>query len=139
MKLENIPKKQVFDVPEGYFDELSQKIQNRISAQKPEARKSFVLQYRLQYVVPVIILAVAGAVWFSNVSKAKDAESILASVETQDMIAFLNESDLTTEDLLENGSFTSDDADDIETEVYDLHLGGEELDQILEDIDIENI
>jgi hypothetical protein len=139
MKLEDIPKKKLFDVPEGYFDALPQKIQARISSEKPERKPSFFFQYRLQYVIPVVVLLMAGVAWFAGDKDAKDAESILASVETQDLIAFLGESDLTTEDLLENGSFSSDDADEIETEVYELHLGDEGLDQILEDIDIENI
>ena len=138
MKLEDIPKKQVFEVPEGYFDALPQKIQTRLSAQHPKGRMSFILQYRLQYVIPAVVLLVV-SVWFSTSLQPENAESILASVETQDMIAFLSESDLTTEDLLENGSFDNDDADEIETEVYELHLSGEGIDEILEDIDIENI
>jgi hypothetical protein len=138
-KLENIPKKQVFEVPEGYFETLPGKIQARITQQRTEREPAFIFRYKLQYAVPLIILVVVGAYWYSNINRPADAESLLASVQTDELVAYLNDSDLTTEDLLESVEFNSGDLQEIETEVYQLDLEDEELDDALENIDIENI
>jgi hypothetical protein len=132
--LENIPKKEVFSVPEGYFDTLPGKIQARISAEKPDRQPAFVFRYKLQYVLPVIALLAIGLYWFAPADRA-DAESIIASVQTEELVAYLNDSELSTEDLLETLDFNEQDVQDIETEVYELNLDNENLDELLEDLE----
>lgn len=136
-KLEEIPKKEIFKVPEGYFEELPAKIQARIESKNPAKETSFIFEYRLQYAIPVIALLAVGIYWFSISSQPRDVETLLASVETEDLVAYLNESDLTTEDLLEHVEFNSTDAEEIENEVYDLNF--DELDVEFGDMDLENI
>src|SRR5687768_8464651 len=137
-KLEDIPKKEIFNVPNGYFEGLPAKIQARIESKDPVREASFVFRYKLQYALPVIAMLAVGIYWFSAASQPQDVESLLASVQTEDLIAYLNESDITTEDLIQQGEFNSTDLEEIETEVYDLNLNEEELDD-LGDLDIENI
>jgi hypothetical protein len=124
-KLEDIPKKEIFTTPEGYFDALPGKIQARISA-KPEKQPFFA--YTLKYALPVIALLAAGIFWYTanQETTPADAESILASVETEALIAYLDESEISTEDLIENLEFRTDDIEAIESEIYILPL--EELD-----------
>jgi hypothetical protein len=138
MKLDDIPKKPIFDVPDGYFDQLPGKIQSRISG-KMQSEKSFVFRYRLQYAIPVLVFFVVGALWLFRPAPANDVDSLLASVETEHLVAYLNESELTTEDVLEQVDFSLDDIDDIETEVYQLQLEDESFDNIMDDIDVENM
>ena len=136
MKLEDIPKKEIFRVPEGYFDGLPSKIQARIDAQETGHQESFVFRFKLQYALPLLTLLALGILWFSRYDQPKDAESLLASVETEDLIAYLNESEITTEDLLNHVEFNSLDLEEIETEVYELPLDSE-LD--IEELDLDNI
>ena len=138
MKLDDIPKKPIFDIPDGYFDQLPVKIQARISAGK-DTEKSFFFQYKLQYVIPVVFLLAVGVVWFAKPQPGTDAESILASVETEYLVAYLNESELTTEDVLEEVDFSSNDVQDIEMEVYQLQLEDEVFDDVLDELDVENM
>lgn len=138
MKLEDLPKKQVFNVPEGYFEQLPQRIQTRISGDT-EASGSIFFQYKLQYALPALLILMVGTIWFMSEPKTDEVQILLSSVEINDMISFLDDSDITTEDVLENGSFNSDDADEIETKVYDLHFEGEDGDELIENINIENI
>ena len=133
MKLEDLPKKPIFNVPEGYFEQLPGKIQARIETQKSPER-AFVFRYRLQYVVPVILLAMAAVLWFNRSQSPADVETILASIETEQLVAYLNDSELTTEDVLEEVDFNSDDIDDIETEVYQLQLEDEVFDGLENDL-----
>lgn len=132
-KLEDIPKKQVFNVPEDYFDNLPAQIQSRIATgeKNPGIRPAY--RYALPYALP-LMLAVVAAVFFYK--PAPDAESILASVETSEMIYYLHESPMSTEDLIENIDFNSADLDGIENEVYDLDLKGFDPDDISSEMDL---
>lgn len=138
MKLDDIPKKPIFNIPDGYFDQLPGKIEARISAGR-KAEKSFVFQYKLQYVIPLMLLFAVGIFWFTKPQAANDAESILASVDTEYLVAYLNESELTTEDVLEEVDFSSNDIEDIEMEIYQLKLDDEVFDDAINEIDVENM
>lgn len=138
MKLDDIPKKPIFNVPEGYFDQLPGKIEARISAGRKQER-SFVFQYKLQYVIPAVALIAVGFFWFIKPQPGTDAESILATVETEYLVAYLNDSDLTTEDVLEEVDFSSSDVQDIEMEIYQLQLDDEIFDEAIDEIDVENM
>ena len=138
-KLENIPKKQVFEVPEGYFEALPGKIQARIALEKNHREPAFIFRYKLQYALPLVILFTIGILWFSKINQPTDIDAILASVQTEDLVAYLGSSEMTTEELLESVEFNQGDLWEIETKAYQLNLEDEELEDVLEDIDIENI
>lgn len=137
--LENIPKMQIFEVPEGYFDSLPTKIQARISGEKPIEQPGFAGYYKLQYILPVIALLAVGVYWFLDQQDPRNAESILASVRTEELVAYLGDSELTTDDLLEGIQLNAEDVHDIESEVYELNLGHEDLEEMFGDLDIENL
>jgi len=57
VRLEDIPKEQLFQVPDNYFDELPGKIQKRIIAQKQKAWYALpVWQGALRYALPAMAL-----------------------------------------------------------------------------------
>jgi hypothetical protein len=138
-KLENILKKEIFNVPEGYFDTLPGKIQARISKEQPAHEQVFLFRYKLQYVLPAIMLLAVGIYWFAGINKGTDAESLLASVQTEELMAYLGESDLTTEDILETVEFNASDLEEIESEVYELDLDDLQLEDVLNHINLEDI
>src|SRR5262245_33690840 len=117
-KLEDIPKKEFFNVPEGYFENLPTVVQSRIAGQKKEKALRPVFSYALRYALPVVILGVIGYFWLGPKSNPTDAESILATIDTEDLVAYINESDLTTEELLESVQLDENDVDQIEGEIY---------------------
>ena len=130
MILEDIPKKPIFNVPEGYFEQLPGKIQQRIDAGSNKEVPVFA-RLRLQYALPALVLLVIVA-WLFRTTPATDAESILASVETEDMIAYLNSSELTTEEVLDEVQFNPLDIEDIEMEVYQLQLEDDIFDDLVQ-------
>jgi hypothetical protein len=143
-KLENIPKKEVFTVPDGYFDTLRGKIQARISNEKTGYERGIIFRHKvqemkLQYALPAVVLLSLSIYWFSNTSRATDAESLLASVQTEDLMAYLSESELTTEDILETVAFSTADLEQIESEVYELNLDALQLEDTLNDLNLEDI
>lgn len=118
-KLEDIPKKDFFTVPEGYFDMLPLKIQARIEASEPQRRiQQPVLRYALTYALPLLVAAIV--VFFSTRSQP-NAEAMLASVETAALVQYLAESELTT-DMLESVDLGAEELEALENEVYDLSL-----------------
>lgn len=138
-KLENIPKQETFSVPEGYFENLPAKIQARVSSAKPEAETSFIFRYKLQYVLPAVFFVAFGVFWFTDTRQSADVASMLASIETEDIVTYLNNTEITTEDLLENVEFNEGDLEEIENAVYELNMDDAEMDEVLNDIDLENI
>lgn len=136
-KLENIPKKNIYEVPEGYFDKLPGMIQARIEKENPRSHFLFTWGTTLKYALPVVIIFVIGLIWFNQSDDKKgDFNSILATIETEDLVAYIGESDITTDELLDAALLDMQDAADIEDEVYgDVY--DEDLDALIEEFDID--
>lgn len=129
-KLEDIPKKQIFEVPEGYFEKLPGIIQSRVV--KPQLERSwwFTYRYSLRFALPAVILLAAGIFWFNSSQTDVTAENILASIQTEDLITYLNEGDLTTEELLEHVELDAEDVSTIEESVYEFQFSDSDLEEI---------
>ena len=134
-KLDDIPKKQNFEVPEGYFEKLPGIIQSRVTQQTKERSWVFDFPFALRFAVPAVILLAVGIFWYSRSHMEKSVENILASVQTEDLITYLSESDFTTEELLEDAQLNSQDAIDIEESVYELQFNDSEFEEIFNEIE----
>jgi hypothetical protein len=118
-RLDNIPKKQVFKVPDGYFEKLPLEIQARVAASSRERQPIF--RHAWRYAMAFVLLLVSAFYYYQNFSGSK-VESILATVETDQLIIYLDDAEFNTEDLLENVDLNDDDLIAIENEVYVLGL-----------------
>ena len=134
-KLEDIPKKQNFEVPEGYFEKLPGIIQSRVTQQQKERSWGLDQRFALRFALPAVILLAIGIFWYSRSQMDKNAENILASVQTEDLISYLSESDFTTDELLEDVQLNNEDAMDIEESVYELQFTDSEFEEIFNEID----
>jgi len=135
-KLEDIPKNNIYDVPEGYFDKLPSIIQSRI-AEKESVHKPF-FSYSLRYAIPVLMLAIVAVVWvWSNRKDTMNAEQLLASVDTSSLVAYLEETDVTTDELLESFSLSAEEVTAIESDVYDMDVDQNELNELLDEYSFE--
>ncbi|MDH4089410.1 MAG: hypothetical protein OEV74_02875 [Cyclobacteriaceae bacterium] len=139
-KLEEIPKKEVFNVPEGYFDKLPGIIQARVTAPDKRIFIRPAFSFTLRYALPVIVIFTLGIFWFVRQGETATAESILATIETEDLVAYLYSSDLTTDELLDNVSLDTYDANKIEEAVFALDLNTDKkYEEILDEIDLNNL
>ena len=134
-KLEDIPKKDLFNVPEGYFDELPGIIQSRIAKSKESRAVSPVFGYALKYAFAVVVIAAVAFFWFQQPGAPQSPESLLASINTEDLVAYLNDDDISTDELLDGVSLDHEDADGIETTVFGQGLENENFDEIFDEID----
>jgi hypothetical protein len=133
-KLEDIPKNHPFKVPEGYFDSLPGIIQARVAEkfEVKEAKPYF--RYALQYALPVVVLAIVAVIYLFP-TNPQDVDTMLASVSTEELVAYLEQSDITTEELLNEMDLDSESVEAIESEVYFNDI--ENLDEL--DLDLDNL
>ncbi len=104
LKLEDINKDNIFSVPEGYFDELPAIIQARALETSPKARIHLFTPARnwqtALIAATVILLVVVFAIFNFPKTVVTTPEDILAQVDVEDIIAYLDFSDLTTAEIL---------------------------------------
>jgi hypothetical protein len=114
-KLEDIPKNHPFKVPEAYFDKLPGIIQSRIGQKEPMPY----FRYAFQYALPVAILVTIAVIFFLPNSE-QTVDTMLASVSTEELVVYLEQSDITTEELLESMDLNAENLEAIESELYNL-------------------
>ena len=141
LHIEEIKKSNIHKVPEGYFEDLPLRVMSRVEKQKPktwlENVPVFIRWSALA--LPAILLIVFFNVF--NKTNNLTGEEILASIETDDLIAYLESSEISTDDLIDYSEindveieFQNSDADLLNG----IDFQKENLDDILNDFDIEN-
>lgn len=135
MKLEDLPKNHPFKAPEGYFERLPGVIQSRVTEQSGVKERPY-FRYALQYALPVVALAVAAIIYLVP-AQPQDAESILAMISTEELAAYLEQSEITTEELLDEMNPDNESAEAIESEVYSNFDELEKLEEL--DLDLNNL
>jgi len=133
-KLEDIPKKDFFNAPEGYFESLPGRVQARIGKDHRFSRNPIV-SFSLKYALPAVFLAAAGIFWFTSSNRPADVDKMLSAIRTEDLVAYLDDSEITTDEVIESGNFSTTDIHEIEGEVYDLNMTNEDLKNIADDLD----
>ncbi|MFD1001282.1 hypothetical protein ACFQ21_18275 [Ohtaekwangia kribbensis] len=140
MKLEDLPKKEIFDVPEGYFEKLPGTIQARIAERKQQTTSRPVLRYAFQYALPLVMIITIGLIWFEkSSSNPSSTETLLAEIQTEDLITYLDDTDMSTDELLEHASLNAADVEEIEQEVYGLDLDNETLDILTDEMELNSL
>ena len=119
-KLEDIPKKNIFEVPEAYFERLPLRIQAKVET-APQTHSLPVWNLALRYALPAVIAAVALVYYFKPTSY--ETEELLAEVSNEHLVAYLSESEINEHDLLEIVNFNESDADSLSQHLNDTLLG----------------
>ena len=138
-KLDELPKTQVYSVPDGYFENLPTIIQARVA--KPEASESLVVNWSsaLRLALPALALVLM-VVYFGLRLKNDDidVQAMLVDIPTEELISFLADSDISTEEILSLVDLASFDIDGMVEDNIQL-LDDNEWDAILEEYpDYEN-
>ncbi len=135
-RLEDIPKKQNFKVPDGYFDELSMRIQARIEAGQPKYKVS--LSYgklALRYALPVVLVGVISvALWNNYSAKNEDPMAALENIPAGQLLAYLESDEISTDDIMEHAAFSNSTVDEMQKQ-YD-GISDSELDELANEYDI---
>ena len=101
----------------GYFDRLPGVIQSRIAEKNPIREPSSYFILSLRYALPVIVLITASIFVYQNYynSSPVDAESMLATVNSNDLIDYLDDDEVSMEDILDDVSTDEINPDELNT------------------------
>ena len=137
-KLEDIPKKSIFKVPEGYFEQLPTTLQARMAREHQHTPARSIVWFSLKFVLPVVALIVAGIFWFRPNAPVFDE---LEEIDTEQIALYLANTDrVDTEVDHETIDWTSTELDALKDSVYsNMEYSENDLDNILEDIDLDNL
>lgn len=116
-RLEDIPKKTLFEVPEGYFDKLPGVIQARVASQQPEPAWSGYSRMAIRFALPVVVIG-AAVVFFLNDRTSVSTEDMLASIESEQLVAYLEETEVNTDDLLEFAPLEAEEVQALEEDAF---------------------
>ncbi len=131
-----ISNKNPYEAPDGYFEKLPGIIQARVSEQKKSASWSVYLKWS---VVPALA-ACLFVVFNWVIPQQKAPEDLLAEVSTEELIYYLELSDASTEDLVNQLPSDVFEEDFLyEDNMLDESLGEDELDQLIEMYDVDGI
>ncbi len=119
-KLEDIPKKDLFDAPEGYFESFPMRMQKRLESEKPVARTIFYAQPLFKYAFAfLLIISIAVVLSRYAVNDIPNGEAWLAEIPSTDLIIYLEQSNFIFDDFLAEdnaelwGSIIEDDEFDV--------------------------
>jgi hypothetical protein len=105
--LSDIPKKDIFKAPEGYFDTLQERIEMRIAGKEKRTNESYVIGIpadKFKYISLAIAASVALLIMFLPARQSDPASlsaaELIAQISDEDCLAFLQSSELEIDDLL---------------------------------------
>ena len=123
VKLDSIPKMNIHKVPDRYFDELPGIIQARIS--KPSVREDLSWTLGMNWKLALVLSAFVVIVVFSVIFKGSfldspTADEILAEVPIEDLIEYLETTDITSDEILAELSLEDFNAEIMLEEDFEL-------------------
>ena len=142
MKLGNDHKKPPFRVPEHYFEEFPERLAKRIGKKTgPEFGKlvSMPALVKMGIAASFLILITLGI--FHLVSREKTADQILSEVPSESLIAYLEESEMTIDEVMStiNVDLILPEENEMGSGLITDDIDDEEIDEIINDYGLELI
>lgn len=141
ISLEKLDKKQVFSVPNNYFESLPSIIQNKAIG---STRKKLYWQRSgaLKIALPLVLIVLIAGFWAYklqsvNVNSDANIAAMLDEVSSTELVAYIEETDMTTDEILSIVSFDNEQLNDLTYGIDDL--SDEDLDVIIDDINLDDI
>ena len=92
MKLEDLPKKNIYQVPENYFEKLPGRVMQRVT-QDSVSKNPFYAFWNLPYLRPalasVMIVICLAVLFLFNRNQAPESSELLASISDKDAMEYL--------------------------------------------------
>jgi hypothetical protein len=106
IRLEDIDKKPVFNVPEGYFEGLPQTIQRKIHAGQAPAAPEWSMRFSYTIAAAVLVLVIIAGYFFrvGDTFTAADPQTILAGISDTEIVQYLAQMDINQADIIETAS-----------------------------------
>lgn len=126
-------------MPDGYFEGLTSKIQERIKEEE-EVAPERVWVPRLAWATPILVIAIS-IIYLMNVggNQPESVEDMLASISNEELIEYLDMTDVPTDEILASvdGAFLEEAFSNANGETDILNdINEEDLDGILDSYDL---
>lgn len=135
--IESLERENIHQAPDGYFDELPLKIQSRINEQQEAPSPIFISRMQVVWSMTAVI-AIFLIGWFLYPQDNNPSpEQLLASIDSEDLIEYLYEEDISTDEILAavNDEYLLDGLETLEMEMIDGDLSNEDLESIYSELD----
>lgn len=103
MKLEDVNKDNIFKVPEGYFEEFPDRLRKKIDDAGHSRRIPVI---RIQPIIHMVAAAVILMFVIYGIrqlgQQSNTADQLLSNISTEELINYLEETDISAEELLES-------------------------------------
>jgi len=141
MKLGDIKKKNIYTVPENYFEQLPMRIQARVNDKKPVF--GFSLNWNLSYKIAFPAIVMVLVVFYFGIksnNSTLSADEILAQVSTEDLIAYIETTDITADEIIEELDFSEIDFDEYEQSplMQDMEINQDNINALMDEYGIED-
>ncbi len=146
MKLDDLHKKNIYKVPEGYFDELPGRIQQRIQSEKSSS-KLIQLPWPslVKYALPVAAsIAILVAIFVNQGTENPTTisyQEMLNEISTEEMLTFLELEDITSYEIIQSVNVESleEGFENLNNDYLELDDAMDEatLDAIMDEYDID--
>ncbi len=141
MKIEDIKKENVFKVPDGYFEDLPLRIQTRIQTGVPVEKVSVFRRRVIWYAVSFAAVVLIALTILKLYTRQPSPEKLLSEVPTSALVHYLETSEISEDELLDNVNSTvisGDLLDDDDSNFDPSGLSPADIDHILNTIDTTN-
>lgn len=135
-KLDDIDKKEGFKVPEGYFEDLPMRIQQRVDQEKSVAKSRRLPSWSLAVAASVVLII--GISWIINLQQVS-AEDLLADISQEDLVAYVSQLEMDEYDLANAFPDATESIEFEDTGLFnETELEDESLDMILEEYNLDD-
>ena len=135
-KLDELPKSNVFTTPDRYFEELPTIVQTKAAAstKRSGALSLSPLFYRLTAASLIVLVVAIGYFNISNTNTSTDIAGLIDEVSTEELVAYLDDSDLSTDEFLAMVNIEElyqDYEDDPSIQLFE----DEEIDELMDELE----
>lgn len=134
IKLDDIDKKNPYDVPSGYFEDLTSKVQSKIekrSAMRPAT--TWALKWAL---APSLVLLILLTFWLKPKHETEKVNSLLSQVSDDDILDYLAQGELDEMELLSLSSHPEHILEHSPNYLNGIDLDQQSLEELYEEFDL---
>lgn len=142
IKVENVSRGNVHQVPDQYFNKLNVDIRKRIEKEKPVSKWTHlpVMKLGIPLSVAAVLFIAYFIFWSPTNSTAFDVESLLADVKTEAILDYLEELDLSEDEILASIDidFLAEGIDEEYGDFIQVEIEDEDIIEIMNELELED-
>lgn len=142
MNLKDFKKENVFKIPEDYFQTFSDRLEKRILERSDQKTSVIPIERRaVRWAVAASLALLIGFGIFRIISQTRSTEEILSSIPSSDLIAYLKDTDLSTDevlDMIDNSIIVGMDGDYLEqNNILPENMDDKTIDELINEFELE--